>query len=53
LAQTIAQEGGKPLKDARVEVGRAINTVRLSAHAATELDGEQQAMGGTAGNETK
>jgi acyl-CoA reductase-like NAD-dependent aldehyde dehydrogenase len=53
LALTIAQEGGKPLKDARVEVGRAINTVQLSAHAATEIDGEQQAMGGTAGNENK
>ena len=50
---TIAQEGGKPLKDARIEVTRAINTVQLSATAATELDGEQQAMGGTAGNENK
>ena len=53
LSLTIAQEGGKPLKDARVEVTRAINTVTLSAAAATEIDGEQQAMGGTAGNENK
>ena len=53
LSLTIAREGGKPLKDARIEVTRAINTVRLSAAAATELDGEQQAMGGTAGNESK
>ncbi len=53
LSLTIAQEGGKPLKDARIEVTRAINTVTLSAAAATELDGEQQAMGGTAGNENK
>jgi acyl-CoA reductase-like NAD-dependent aldehyde dehydrogenase len=53
LSLTIALEGGKPLKDARIEVTRAINTVKLSAAAATELDGEQQAMGGTAGNESK
>lgn len=53
LSLTIAQEGGKPLKDARVEVTRAVNTVRLSAEEATQIDGEQQAMGGTAGNENK
>jgi acyl-CoA reductase-like NAD-dependent aldehyde dehydrogenase len=53
LSLTIAQEGGKPLKDARIEVTRAINTVRLSAAEATQLDGEQQAMGGTPGNEHK
>ncbi len=53
LSLTIAQEGGKPLKDARVEVTRAVNTVRLSAEVATQIDGEQQAMGGTAGNENK
>ena len=53
LSLTIAEEGGKPLKDARIEVSRAINTVKLSAQAATGLDGEQQAMGGTSGNENK
>jgi acyl-CoA reductase-like NAD-dependent aldehyde dehydrogenase len=53
LSLTIAQEGGKPLKDARIEVTRAVNTVELSAEEATHLDGEQQAMGGTAGNENK
>tara|TARA_B110000438_G_scaffold225489_1_gene219549 strand:+ start:79 stop:1503 length:1425 start_codon:yes stop_codon:yes gene_type:complete len=53
LSLTIAQEGGKPLKDARVEVTRAVNTVTLSAEEATQIDGEQQAMGGTAGNENK
>ena len=53
LSLTIAQEGGKPLKDARIEVTRAINTVRLSAGEATQLDGEQQAMGGTAENENR
>ena len=53
LSLTIAQEGGKPLKDAGVEVTRAVNTVTLSAEEATQIDGEQQAMGGTAGNENK
>jgi acyl-CoA reductase-like NAD-dependent aldehyde dehydrogenase len=47
LSLTIAQEGGKPLKDARIEVIRAINTVQLSAAETTQLDGEQQAMGGS------
>ena len=47
LSLTIAQEGGKPLKDARVEVTRAVNTVTLSAEEATQIDGEQQAMGGS------
>ncbi|KKT49922.1 MAG: Succinate-semialdehyde dehydrogenase, partial [Parcubacteria group bacterium GW2011_GWF2_44_17] len=30
LALTIAREGGKPLKDARVEAERAVNTVKMS-----------------------
>lgn len=42
LAQLIAQEGGKPLKDAKVEVARAINGVdlaiiALSNHAGVEV----------------
>ena len=53
LSLIIAREGGKPLTDARIEVSRAINTVKLSAHEAVQLDGEQQAMGTTAGNENK
>ena len=42
LALLIAQEGGKPLRDARVEVGRAINGVdlaiaELGRHAGVEI----------------
>jgi len=40
LSMTIAQEGGKPLKDAQVEVTRAINTVKMSGDEALNLDGE-------------
>ncbi|MCB0310267.1 MAG: aldehyde dehydrogenase family protein, partial [Bdellovibrionales bacterium] len=39
LALTIAQEGGKPLKDARVEVSRAINTTKMCGDEALLLGG--------------
>lgn len=51
LALTIAQEGGKPLKDARVEVFRAINTVKMSADIALDLNGEQISMDRSKGSE--
>lgn len=38
LAQLIATEGGKPLKDARVEVGRAAQTFELCAQESKRLD---------------
>ncbi len=53
LAMGIAQEGGKPYTDAKIEVGRAINTVTLSAHEATSLDGEQLQMDRSAGHENR
>ncbi|AFC29120.1 succinate-semialdehyde dehydrogenase [Paenibacillus mucilaginosus 3016] len=40
IARCIAEEGGKPLKDARVEVGRSANTFQLSAEEAKYLKGE-------------
>jgi acyl-CoA reductase-like NAD-dependent aldehyde dehydrogenase len=40
LAWTIASEGGKPLKDAKVEVTRAIGTLELCAEEAMRLEGE-------------
>ncbi len=40
LAQILAIEAGKPLRDARVEVGRAIDTFRISAEEATRIRGE-------------
>ncbi len=51
LAQTIAAEGGKPLKDARIEVTRAANTVKMSGDEALQLNGEQITMDRAAGSE--
>ncbi|HRP01843.1 MAG TPA: aldehyde dehydrogenase family protein [Candidatus Kapabacteria bacterium] len=41
LAQLISLEGGKPLKDARIEVSRAINTVKFSGDEALRVHGNQ------------
>ncbi len=41
FARTIAREAGKPLKYARVEVDRAIQTVSLSGEEAKRIHGEQ------------
>ncbi len=51
LALTIAQEGGKPLKDAYIEVARAINTVKMCGDTALELNGEQMTMDRASGTE--
>ena len=40
LARTIAEEAGKPVKDARVEVDRAIQTFLISAEEAKRIHGE-------------
>jgi len=40
IAKTITDEVGKPIRFARVEVDRAIETIKLSAHAMTNLHGE-------------
>src|SRR6185437_2718223 len=44
FAQTIALEGGKPIKDARVEASRAVNTFAIAAEEALRLEGEQIPM---------
>lgn len=41
LSMTIANEGGKPLTDARAEVSRAINTVETCAQVTLTIHGEQ------------
>lgn len=51
LSMTIAQEGGKPLKDARVEVTRAVNTVRMSGNEALQMNGETLTMDRATGTE--
>ncbi|MBK7977333.1 MAG: aldehyde dehydrogenase family protein [Deltaproteobacteria bacterium] len=40
LARTLAIEAGKPMRDARGEVTRAIDTFRISAEEATRIHGE-------------
>ncbi|MEO0342391.1 MAG: aldehyde dehydrogenase family protein [Pseudomonadota bacterium] len=44
LAYLIANEGGKPLGDARIEVTRAINSVRLSIHEMGQMSGREIPM---------
>ena len=45
LTNLAAEEGGKPYKDSKVEVERAINGVKLSAEHISRLNGEQIPMG--------
>ena len=47
LAQTICAEAGKPLKAARVEAARAVNTYALAAGEARRLSGESVPITGT------
>src|SRR5579883_776956 len=53
IARIIALEGGKPLKDARIEVNRAANTFAIASREAMSLDGEQIPMDVFAGNEKR
>lgn len=53
MANTIALEGGKPIKDARIEVSRAANTFAIASREALRLDGEQLQMDTNAGNEAR
>ena len=45
FAMTIAQEGGKPLRDARVETSRAIAGVRMAIQSASEHRGRVIPLG--------
>jgi acyl-CoA reductase-like NAD-dependent aldehyde dehydrogenase len=47
LARTICAEAGKPLKAARVEAARAVNTYALAAGEARRLTGESVPITGT------
>jgi len=51
LAMTISLEGGKPLKDALIEVKRAINTTKMSGDEALNLKGDVISMDRSAGTE--
>jgi acyl-CoA reductase-like NAD-dependent aldehyde dehydrogenase len=48
LALLIAKEGGKPLADARIEIARAENGLRLCAEEAPRIHGQQIPMQGSA-----
>ncbi|WEK45110.1 MAG: aldehyde dehydrogenase family protein [Candidatus Sphingomonas colombiensis] len=51
FARTITAESGKPIAHATREVGRAVNTLRLSAEEAVRLAGETLAFDSVAGGE--
>ncbi|MDT0570269.1 aldehyde dehydrogenase family protein [Streptomyces sp. DSM 3412] len=51
FAQTIRAEAGKPISAARGEVGRAVDTLRLSAEEARRLAGEAIPMDAVAAGE--
>lgn len=53
FARIIAQEAGKPLKDARVEVARGQQTLRYSALAARTLKGSEIPIAANPGSETR
>lgn len=40
LARLISSETGKPIKEARIEAGRSVNTLIAAAHEARQLHGE-------------
>ncbi|MCA8204465.1 aldehyde dehydrogenase family protein [Burkholderia sp. AU33545] len=53
FARTIALEAGKPLRQARKEVARCVNTLRLSGEEAKRLNGETIPFDGYPGSEDR
>lgn len=53
FAQTIATEGSKTIKEARKEVERCIETIRLSAEEARQIGGETIAFDQAKGSENR
>jgi glyceraldehyde-3-phosphate dehydrogenase (NADP+) len=53
LARTIATEGSKTIREARKEVGRAINTITLSAEEARRIVGETLPFDSVEGSENR
>jgi glyceraldehyde-3-phosphate dehydrogenase (NADP+) len=53
LATTIATEGSKTIKEARKEVGRAINTMTISAEEARRINGETIPFDSAPGSENR
>src|SRR6185437_14490781 len=53
LAQLICSESGKPMKEARVEASRSVNTLIAAAHEARQLHGEVVPMDFAPGGERR
>jgi acyl-CoA reductase-like NAD-dependent aldehyde dehydrogenase len=53
FARTIALEAGKPIRDARAEVGRAVQTFRFAAEEAKRSHGETVPMDAAIGSERR
>lgn len=53
LAKTIASEGSKTIREARKEVGRAINTITISAEEARRINGETIPFDSAPGSENR
>ncbi len=53
LAKTIASEGSKTIREARKEVGRAINTITISAEEARRINGETLPFDSAEGSENR
>lgn len=53
LTNRAALEGGKPYRDSKVEVLRAINSVKLAAEHISKINGEQIPMGITKSSENR
>lgn len=53
FARSIVAEAGKPIRDARAEVARAVLTFELCAQEATRLGGEVIPLDGTPGSENR
>ncbi|HVA90315.1 MAG TPA: aldehyde dehydrogenase family protein, partial [Chloroflexota bacterium] len=51
LARTLALEAGKPIRDARGEIGRAVQTFRFAAEEAKRIYGETIPMDAAIGSE--
>ncbi len=53
IAHTLAQEAGKPIRDARTEVSRAVQTFLISAEEAKRIHGEGIPVEAARGSETR
>lgn len=53
FAQTLAREAGKPIRDARGEVGRAVQVLQFAADEAKSIEGKVVSMDAALGGESR